>query len=123
MCDAVEKSGCVYAYGENYCFSDSAYATRKLCEEKLIGSDGSISGTGDSLKTLKYVGVFSFDVKEVALSHMNYKYRNDHYCTDPRTDEKFRLPTTKNGTPDIDESVYEKVQKRFVEANLKPGMN
>jgi len=307
LCDAVEKSGCVYAYGENYCYSDSVMALRQLCEEKvvgeivcmegtfindcspkwhlltrgvrdhwrnyvpstfycthsigplffatgrravrvngleiprmdymaeggarsgsagmevmeldnsgiarslngnlrhpyeasfrLIGSEGTLEGDCNSLQVVKYTGGFSYDIKNMSLRYKEYKYRpageeklvangdyaafgyfigsilgdeegekysidiyealdmalpgllayrsivdggkpydvpnlrdkavrdkyrNDHYCTDPRTKEEFRLPTTKNGNPEVDDNLYEMVQKRFAEENLKPGMN
>lgn len=49
------------------------------------------------------------------------KYRNDHYCTDPRTPELYRLATSKSGTPDVDEAVYEAVQAKFGGVELTPG--
>lgn len=307
LSDAVEKSGCVYAYGENYCYSDSSMALRAIYEEgligevacmegtfindcspkwhmltrgvrdhwrnyvpstfycthsigplffatgrravrvngleiprmdymavggarsgsagmevmeldnggiarslngnlkhpyeasfRLIGSKGSLAGNSNGLKTIEYTGGFNFDIQDVAVTHRNYKYRpagvegavangdfaafgyfigailgdeegkkhsidiysaldmalpgllafrsivekgmpyevpdlrdkavrdkyrNDFYCTDPRTPEEFRLPTSKNGTPEVEEAVYEAVQKSFSDAVLKPGMN
>ena len=307
LSDAVEKSGCVYAYGENYCYSDSSMALRAIYEEgligevacmegtfindcspkwhmltrgvrdhwrnyvpstfycthsigplffatgrravrvdgleiprmdymavggarsgsagmevmeldnggiarslngnlkhpyeasfRLIGSKGSLVGNSNGLKTIEYTGGFNFDIQDVAVTHRNYKYRpagvegavangdfvafgyfigailgdeegkkhsidiysaldmalpgllafrsivekgmpyevpdlrdkavrdkyrNDFYCTDPRTPEEFRLPTSKNGTPEVEEAVYEAVQKSFSDAVLKPGMN
>ena len=45
LCDAVEKSGCVYAYGENYCYSDSSLALRAIYEEGLIGEVACMEGT------------------------------------------------------------------------------
>ncbi|MBR5869252.1 MAG: hypothetical protein IKZ21_07375, partial [Clostridia bacterium] len=50
-------------------------------------------------------------------------YRNDHYATDPRTPEKYRLATSKTGTPEVEEEVYRAVQAEFAMQNLKPGMN
>ena len=64
-----------------------------------------------------------YDVPNLRDKAVRDKYRNDHYCTDPRTKEEFRLPTTKNGNPEVDDNLYEMVQKRFAEENLKPGMN
>ena len=48
---------------------------------------------------------------------------NDHYCTDPRTPDPYRLPTSKSGTPEVDENIYKAVQQRFASAHLKPGGN
>ncbi len=306
LCDAVEKSGCVYAYGENYCYSDSAMALRAIYEEgligeavcmegtfindcspkwhmltrgvrdhwrnyvpstfycthsigplffatgrravrvngleiprmdymekvgarsgsagmevmeldnggiarslngnlkhpyeasfRLIGSKGSLEGNAMQLKSLKYTGGFSFDVRDISLTHREYKYRpdgkeagvangdfagfgyfigailgdeegkkhsidiysaldmalpgllayrsivnkgmpydipdlrdmtirdkyrEDHYCTDPRTPDAFRLPTSKCGTPVVEDSVYKQVQEKFASEILTPGM-
>ncbi len=307
LCDAVEKSGCVYAYGENYCFSDSVMALRQACEDeivgeifcmegtfindcsakwhlltrgirnhwrnyvpstfycthsigplffatgrravrvngleiprmdymaekgarsgsagmevmeldnggiarslngnlrhpyeasfRLIGSNGSLKGDSGCLQVLKRNGDFTYDIQNIPLKYKKYKYRptgeekfvangdytafgyfigsilgdeegkkysidiysaldmalpgllayrsivdggkpyvvpdlrnmcvrdkyrNDHYSTDPRTDEEFRLPTTKSGNPDIDDDIYTSIQNHFAEVNLKPGMN
>lgn len=307
LCDAVEKSGCVYAYGENYCYSDASMALRAVYEEgligevvcmegtfindcspkwhmltrgirdhwrnyvpstfycthsigplffstgrravrvngleiprmdymadggarsgsagmevmeldnggiarslngnlkhpyeasfRLIGSNGSLVGTSEHLRTLRCTGGFDFDIQDIALTHRDYKYRpagvesgvangdfaafgyfigailgdtegkknsidiysaldmalpgllafrsivdkgmpyevpdlrdksqrdvyrNDHYCTDPRAPEEFRLPTSKNGTPEVEDTVYRAVQKKFADTALKPGMN
>lgn len=307
LCDAVEESGCVYAYGENYCYSDSSMALRALCEERLIGeivcmegtfindcspkwhmltrgirnhwrnyvpstfycthsigplffatgrravsvngleiprmdymaekgarsgsagmevmeldnggiaqsthgnlrhpyeasfrligSEGSLEGNYQFLRSLKYTGGFSHDVQDIPLSQREYKYRpfgtesgvangdyaafgyfigailgdkegekysidiysaldmalpgllayrsvvdggkpyavpdlrdltvrdryrNDHYCTDPNIEDVFRLPTTKNGTPVVEDELYEAVSRQFSGEKLKPGMN
>lgn len=50
------------------------------------------------------------------------QYENDIRSTDPETPEEFRLPTSKTGTPDVDESVYEAVRARFAAVDLTPGM-
>ena len=60
------------------------------------------------------------DLRQIAVRE---KYRGDHYCTDPRIPEPYRLPTSKSGTPEVDEAIYESVQKKFADAVLKPGMN
>ena len=49
------------------------------------------------------------------------KYRDDLYCTDPRTPELYRLATSKSGTPDVDEAIYEAVQSKFNGVELTPG--
>ena len=64
-----------------------------------------------------------YEVPDLRDLSVRDKYRNDHYCTDPRTKDEFRLPTTKNGDPDVADAVYEAVQKSFAEEKLKPGMN
>ncbi len=50
------------------------------------------------------------------------QYRNDHYCTDPRTPAEYLLPTSKSGTPDVDESIYEAVREELARVDLTPGM-
>ncbi len=164
---------------------------------RVIGSKGTLEGTASHLDSLRYTGGFSFDEQEIALAHRAYryrpegtrggvengdfaafgyfigailgdeegkkysidvyraldmalpgllafrsivdkgvpyevpdlrdkivreKYRSDHYCTDPRTPAEFRLPTSKNGTPEVEEGVYEAVRKRFADTVLRPGM-
>jgi predicted dehydrogenase len=37
LCDAVERSGKVYAYGENYCYFDNTFAMRRYYEAGEIG--------------------------------------------------------------------------------------
>ena len=41
------------------------------------------------------------------------KYRNDTACTDPKAAGDMLLPTTKNGTPDIPDEVYDKVKEQW----------
>lgn len=60
------------------------------------------------------------DLRDISIRE---KYCEDYYCTDPRTPKDFLLPTSKSGTPDVAESVYKNVQKRFEDAVLNPGMN
>jgi len=50
------------------------------------------------------------------------QYRNDFYCTDPRTPAEYLLPTSKSGTPEVDESVYEAVREELSRVDLTPGM-
>ena len=38
LVDAAERSSCIYAYGENYCFMPAPYAMRKLYREGRIGA-------------------------------------------------------------------------------------
>ncbi len=49
-------------------------------------------------------------------------YGNDLYSTDPRTPEPYRLPANKNGTPQVDEEVYEAVRRELEKVDLTPGM-
>ncbi len=51
------------------------------------------------------------------------QFRHDAYSTDPESREAFLLPTSKSGTPQVEEAVYEKVRAQFLSADLKPGMN
>jgi len=306
LCDAVEKSGCVYAYGENYAYSDSAQTMRRLYEEgvigeavsldgvfindcspkwhlltrgirdhwrnyvpstfycthsiapifyttglravrvngleiprmaymaevgarsgsagmevmelsnggmarsthgnlrhpyeasfRIVGSDGTLEGDSGALRLLRYKGGFSYEIKTVQTSAPDYlfrpagergtvgngdyaafgyfigaihgdaegkkysidvysaldmalpgllayrsivdhgmpyaipdlrdrsireQYRNDLWCTDPRTPEEYRLPTNKAGTPEVSETVYEAVRTTFSGVDLTPGM-
>lgn len=64
-----------------------------------------------------------YEVPDLTDLSVRKKYREDYYCTDPRTPEEFRLPTSKSGTPQVEEKVYETVQKRFANTILRPGMN
>lgn len=45
LCDAVEKSGKVYAYGENYCYFDHNFAMRQQYDSGIIGEAVSLEGT------------------------------------------------------------------------------
>ena len=45
LCDAVERSGKVYAYGENYCYFDNTFAMRRHYEAGDIGEAVCIEGT------------------------------------------------------------------------------
>ncbi len=51
------------------------------------------------------------------------KYRNDHYSNNPAAPDNYRLPTSKSGTPEVDESIYQAVRDTFAGVNLKPGGN
>lgn len=37
LCDAVEESDALYAYGENYCYFDVSREMKRLCDLKLLG--------------------------------------------------------------------------------------
>lgn len=65
----------------------------------------------------------TFEVPDFRNKEIREKYKNDHYSTDPESEAEFLLPTNKNGTPDVEESIYTKVKEKFCSANLKPGMN
>jgi hypothetical protein len=49
-------------------------------------------------------------------------YREDHYSTDPKGPEGFLLPSSKSGTPEVDERVYEAVRAELAKVDLTPGM-
>ena len=63
-----------------------------------------------------------FDVPDFRDKTVRAKYADDYYSTDPAVPEKFRLPTTKYGTPEVDESVYAAVREKFSRHDLTPGM-
>ncbi len=44
LCEAVEESGCVYAYAENYCYFDTSFEMRRLYETGIIGGAVCIEG-------------------------------------------------------------------------------
>ncbi len=44
LCEAVEKSGCVYAYGENYCYGDGMYEMMQVYESGVIGEAVCLEG-------------------------------------------------------------------------------
>ncbi len=44
LCEAVEESGCVYAYAENYCYFDTSFEMRRLYESGVIGEAVCIEG-------------------------------------------------------------------------------
>ena len=63
-----------------------------------------------------------YEVPDLRDKAVRDRYRNDFWCTDPRTPEEYRLPTSKSGTPDVDESVYEAVREELSRVDLTPGM-
>ncbi len=50
-------------------------------------------------------------------------YREDFYSTNPENDEKYLLPTSKSGTPQVDDTIYDKVMTEFASVKLNPGGN
>ncbi len=63
-----------------------------------------------------------YAVPDLANPAVRARYWEDYYCTDPRTPAEFLLPTTKNGTPVVEE-VYGAAKERFGQTVLKSGMN
>ncbi len=63
-----------------------------------------------------------FEVPDLRDPAVRDRYREDRYATDPRTPEPWRLPTSKSGTPEVDESVYEAVREDLARVDLTPGM-
>lgn len=45
LCEAVEESGKVYAYGENYCYMDTVLEIRRLLESGELGNVTAMEGT------------------------------------------------------------------------------
>ncbi len=63
-----------------------------------------------------------YEVPDLRDPAVRDRYRNDRWCTDPRTPEEYRLPTNKTGTPEVDEAVYDAVRERLAQVDLTPGM-
>ncbi len=63
-----------------------------------------------------------FEIPDMRDPSVREAYRNDLYSTDPRTPAPYRLPTSKTGTPEVDESVYEAVREELLKVDLTPGM-
>lgn len=63
-----------------------------------------------------------FEVPDMRDAKVRDAYREDCRCTDPRTPEEFRLPTSKSGTPEVPDEVYERVRQDFLNQKLTPGM-
>lgn len=67
-------------------------------------------------------GGMPYEVPNLRDPAVRNRYRVDHLCTDPRMPENCRLPTNKNGTPEVVESVYDAVRARLAQVDLTPGM-
>ncbi|MBO4406163.1 MAG: Gfo/Idh/MocA family oxidoreductase [Clostridia bacterium] len=63
-----------------------------------------------------------FEIPDLRDPAARDKYRNDFYATDPRTPAPWLLPTSKAGTPEVEESVYEAVREELEKVDLTPGM-
>ena len=63
-----------------------------------------------------------FEVPDMRDKAVRDRYAGDLCSTDPRTPERFRLPTSKNGTPDVEDEIYEKVKEELLKVDLTPGM-
>ena len=63
-----------------------------------------------------------YEIPDLRNAAVRDAYRGDFYCTDPRTPEEFRLPTSKSGTPDVDEAIYAAVREELARVDLTPGM-
>jgi hypothetical protein len=42
------------------------------------------------------------------------KYRDDHYSTNPNAPEKYRIPLCSFGSPEIPDSVFDEVRKKWL---------
>ena len=63
-----------------------------------------------------------FEVPDLRDKTVRDRYRNDLYSTDPRTPDEYRLPTSKYGTPEVGDEVYDKVKEELLKVDLTPGM-
>jgi hypothetical protein len=60
-------------------------------------------------------GNIPVEVPDLRDKAVREKYRNDHFCTNPKADPANRLPLCSFGSPDVPDSVYEKVRKMWEE--------
>ena len=63
-----------------------------------------------------------FEVPDMRDTAARERYREDFYSTNPKTPERYRLPTSKSGTPEVDDTIYEKVKEELLKVDLTPGM-
>lgn len=63
-------------------------------------------------------GGISVDIPDLRNKEEREKYRNDTACTDPKAAGNMLMPTSVNGTPDIDEGIYRAIKEKYLE-NLK----
>ena len=63
-----------------------------------------------------------FEVPDMREMAARERYREDFYSTNPKTPERYRLPTSKSGTPEVDDGIYEKVKEELLKVDLTPGM-
>lgn len=56
----------------------------------------------------------SMEIPNLRNKNEREKWRNDTACTDPAVAGNMLLPTSANGTPDIDEGVYQAVEQQFI---------
>ncbi len=102
---------------------------------KILGDDDSAKYSIDVYRALDMAlpGLLAFrsilskgmpiEVPDFRDKEVREKYRYDRYSTRPGTPEEFLLPTSKNGTPTVEDAVYESVQNKFKSRDLKPGAN
>lgn len=113
-----------HPFWELLCYTQSCGQLR-LTDEAIPFHEGTIicvppyvSHGSASDTVFEDICVIDPDFRDPAIRE---KYRNDHYCTDPHTPELYRLATSKSGTPDVDEAVYEAVRAKFGGVELTPG--
>jgi hypothetical protein len=69
--------------------------------------------------TLGYKSVMnnnqSYEIPDFRNKDIREKYRNDHYCVDPKYNEGGEpRPSSSFGNPDIPDSVYQEVRERWL---------
>lgn len=61
-------------------------------------------------------GGISMDIPNLRNKDEREKWRNDTACTDPAVAGNMLLPTSPNGTPDIEDGVYEAMKQKWLDA-------
>lgn len=61
----------------------------------------------------------SFDIPNLRNKAEREEYRNDTACTDPKAAGDMLLPTSVNGTPDIDDAVYARIKSKWEEEKAR----
>lgn len=61
-------------------------------------------------------GGISMDIPNLRNKDEREKWRNDTACTDPAVAGDMLLPTSQNGTPDIEDGVYEAMKQKWLDA-------
>ena len=56
----------------------------------------------------------SMDIPNLRNQSEREKWRNDTACTDPNVAGDMLLPTSVNGTPDIDDTIYQAVKQKWM---------
>lgn len=76
LIEAVDRSGCVYAYGENYCYFKSTFEMKKLFAEGAVGPF--VHGEGEYVH--KTVSIWP-DLTHGDRNHWRNRMYSTYYCT------------------------------------------